>query len=137
MRNVKGVFTMELAMVLVFVASLFVIQVNSTVAVSNRGKLQRISYSLATILSERKELFNDEGHMCKSEANCKEALRMLYSIAKASMSRMSGEFKPQKLGLQIEELRKTKSHFLHSKRSIGDIRAVSYTHLTLPTTFVM
>lgn len=118
----RGIFTIELAMILVFASGLFVMQVNSSISIANKGKLQRVSYSLATILSERKQLFNDEGDMCKNESNCTNAINMMLDIAKSSLSRMSGTFDSNKLGIQVEELTKVNNKVTYVKKTKGQIK---------------
>ncbi|MGF1788354.1 pilus assembly protein TadF [Photobacterium swingsii] len=122
MYREKGVFTIELAMILIFASSLFVMQVNSSIAIANKGKLQRVSYSLATLLSERKQLFNDEGNMCKDETSCTKAINMMLEIAKSSLSRMSGKFNSDKLGIQVEELRRENNKISYTKKNSGLIK---------------
>lgn len=102
----RGAFTVELAFILMMVSGLFWMQINNLMAVSNKGKLDRLSYSLVNILSERRQLFGDEGYMCKDRRKCHAVRDDLYKIATASMGRMSGGFKPDEFGMRIEELRK-------------------------------
>ncbi|WP_299014186.1 tight adherence pilus pseudopilin TadF [uncultured Photobacterium sp.] len=120
-RKQNGSFTVELAIILVFVSMAFHFQINNSIAISTKGKLDRLSYSLVNILSERRQLFNDEGDMCSDRRKCSAVLDDMLDIAKASLGRTSGEFNPDKLGIRIEELRKEKSNKFYTVRTAGSL----------------
>lgn len=114
-------------MVLVLLTSMFAVQINAMIAITNKGKLDRVTYSLVSILAERKQFFSDEGDMCADSKNCQRVMSDLLKIAISSLGRMSGEFDEKKLSMQVEELRRVGSSRIYNKRIIG---SVSGCHIT-------
>ncbi|CCN71200.1 tight adherence pilus pseudopilin TadF [Vibrio nigripulchritudo] len=100
----KGAFTIELALILAFVAGFFALQVNYVVATAKKGQMDRLAYSLASVLSERRELFRDEGNICRRSGECNQLIEDMHSIAESAMTRMSNVFVPSRFGIRIEEL---------------------------------
>nr|WP_216602711.1 tight adherence pilus pseudopilin TadF [Vibrio europaeus] len=98
-----GSFAVELALVLVFASGLFLVVVNYMLAINKKGQLDRASYSLTTILSERKQLFSSDLDICAG--NCRRTEQTTYSIASASMKRMIPNFDKSKFGMRIDEIR--------------------------------
>ncbi|BDU36998.1 tight adherence pilus pseudopilin TadF [Vibrio nigripulchritudo] len=105
MRNKqRGAFSVELALILAFVASFFALQVNFVIATSNKGQMDRLAYSLVSVLSERRELFRDEGNICQLPKDCEELVEEFYDIGLSAMRRMSNVFDSDRFGIRIEEL---------------------------------
>ncbi|MGD8170569.1 tight adherence pilus pseudopilin TadF [Vibrio sp. TRT 21S02] len=101
----KGSFTVELALVLVFASGIFLAVVNYMLAVNQKGQLDRATYSLTTILAERKQLFSDDLDVCAG--NCNRTKNTLFSIASSSLRRMTPTFDKTKFGMRIDEIRLT------------------------------
>lgn len=98
-----GAFTVELALVLMVFAGLFVAIANHLLAVDRKGQLDRATYSLTTILAERKQLFDANLDICAGD--CRETEHVSFSIVSASLKRMSQSFDKTKLGMRIDEIR--------------------------------
>lgn len=103
MHRQNGSFTVELAMVLVFASGIFLVVVNHMLAINKKGQLDRATYSLTTILSERKQLFSDSLDVCSG--NCSKTKNTTFSIAASSLKRMIPNFDKTKLGMRIDEIR--------------------------------
>ncbi|SON52727.1 putative Flp pilus assembly protein TadF [Vibrio tapetis subsp. tapetis] len=99
----KGSFAVELAMVLVFASGIFLVVVNYMIAINKKGQLDRATYSLTTILSERKQLFDADMNICAG--NCRKTENTAFVIASASMKRMIPNFDKTKFGMRIDEIR--------------------------------
>ncbi|WP_019350937.1 tight adherence pilus pseudopilin TadF [Vibrio splendidus] len=101
----QGSFMVELALVLVFFSSLLAIHINYTLAINKKGQLDRVAYSLLTILSERRQLYTGELDMCGFEGkHCDTEIEKFYDIAKSSMNRMIPDFDDSKLGMRVAQI---------------------------------
>ncbi|CCN46126.1 conserved hypothetical protein [Vibrio nigripulchritudo MADA3029] len=120
MRNKqRGAFSVELALILAFVASFFALQVNFVIATSNKGQMDRLAYSLVSVLSERRELFRDEGNICQLPKNCNDLVAELHQVGVSAMKRMSNVFDSRRFGIRIEELVVYPDRTIYSKREKG------------------
>ena len=108
-NNAKGVFLIELAIVLVCISGILIMILNHLVAFNSKGQLDRAAYSLATILSERKQLFDDELNLCHDAQSCNVEVENAYNFVTASLGRMNKSFDKGKFGLRIDELNLTTS----------------------------
>ncbi|MDW2173233.1 tight adherence pilus pseudopilin TadF, partial [Vibrio sp. 1567] len=52
-----GAFIVELALVLLFFGSIIAMHINYTIAVNKKGQLDRVVYSIVSVISERRQLF--------------------------------------------------------------------------------
>ncbi|WED24574.1 hypothetical protein L3Q72_17010 [Vibrio sp. JC009] len=118
-RKQKGVFIIELSIILVFLSALCAMQINIMIATSKKGQMERLAYSLVGILSEREEFFRDKGNMCESPTFCTILADELYDIAIKSMERMSSSFDSSDFGFQIEEYIKSEHENKYSVRRRG------------------
>lgn len=94
----KGNFTVEFAIVGVAFSFLIIFSADVIVKLSLKGKLDRLSYSVANILKERTQFYNDSYTLSKAET------RTLNTIAKQSMRRTSQNFDGKRWGMHIEAL---------------------------------
>lgn len=102
----RGSFVVEFALVLVVFSSLFAMVVNYSVAINTKGQLDRVAYSLATIVAERRQLFNSSLDVCEPEnsGDCSQRGNDLYSLVSASMASMMPNFDQTKFGLRVEQV---------------------------------
>lgn len=105
-RVQRGSFVVEFALVLVFFSGLFGMLVNYSIAINTKGQLDRVAYSLATIVAERRQLFNSSLDVCFPEqaGDCKKQAEEFYALVSASMGRMMSNFDKTKFGLRIEQV---------------------------------
>lgn len=115
-QNVKGVFTIELAIVLAIMSGTFVLVLNHLMAFSKKGPLDRAAYSLVTILSERTQLFDENVELCSTSAACDQLAEDAFTITTNSMRRMNQSFDIGKLGMRIDQV--SISHSFDSKGNI-------------------
>ncbi|WCE32564.1 tight adherence pilus pseudopilin TadF [Vibrio sp. SCSIO 43137] len=98
----KGVFTIELAFGLLFLSGMLVIVLNHLLVFNKKGALDRAAYSVATIISERKQLFNNKMSLCSDDNSCQSEAKTAYDIVVASLRRMDTTFDKSKLGMRID-----------------------------------
>ncbi|WP_391090567.1 tight adherence pilus pseudopilin TadF [Vibrio sp. NH-UV-68] len=98
-----GAFAVELALVLTLLSVMSILVINHMLAINKKGQLDRATYSLVTILAERKQLFNSNLDICAGD--CRETEQATYSIATASLKRMIPTFDKSKFGMRIDEIR--------------------------------
>jgi len=94
----KGNFTVEFAIVGVAFSFLIIFSADVIVKLSLKGKLDRLSYSVANILKERTQFYNDNYTLSEAETST------LNTIAKQSMRRTSQNFDGKRWGMHIEAL---------------------------------
>ncbi|CAM3035727.1 MULTISPECIES: tight adherence pilus pseudopilin TadF [Moritella] len=94
----KGNFTVEFAIVGVAFSFLIIFSADVIVKLSLKGKLDRLSYSVANILKERTQFYNDSYTLSEAETST------LNTIAKQSMRRTSQNFDGKRWGMHIEAL---------------------------------
>lgn len=94
----KGNFTIEFAMIGVFLSLIFVFSSDVIIKMSIKGKLDRLSYSLVSVLKERTQLYGAGGFITRSEATA------ISDIAENSLQRTLSSYDSSKFGLIIEEL---------------------------------
>ncbi|USD66700.1 ATP-binding protein [Vibrio sp. SCSIO 43136] len=90
-------FMIEFAVVGLFMSLLIVFSGDVIIKLSTQGKLDRLSFSAASILKERTQLYNGEFVMLGSEADA------MHTIISASLGRSMGNFDAASLGVRIEE----------------------------------
>ncbi|TKF17891.1 pilus assembly protein TadF [Vibrio genomosp. F6] len=101
----KGSFSVELALVLVFFSSFLAIHINYTIAINKKGQLDRATYSLLSLLSERKQFYSGEINMCGfNGTHCNSEIKKVFDIAKNSMKRMVPSFDESELGLKVTQV---------------------------------
>ncbi|USD38921.1 tight adherence pilus pseudopilin TadF [Ferrimonas sp. SCSIO 43195] len=107
MANSKGVFTVELAMVLLVLSGFFAMQVNYMIAVAKKGALDRAAFSAVTLVSERRQFFDDEGQMCGTNGNdaskCASLVSDIEAIVAAGLARSMASFDASALVVVVEE----------------------------------
>jgi tight adherence protein F len=93
----RGVFAIEFALIGVFFAALLVMTEDVVVKQSIKGKLDRLSYSLANIIRERTQLYAQSTNLELAQAND------LLKIAKRSLNETMSSYDDSKLGLKVEQ----------------------------------
>ncbi|QFI38752.1 ATP-binding protein [Moritella marina ATCC 15381] len=93
-----GNFTVEFAIVGVMFSLILVFSTDVIIKLSLKGKLDRLSYSVANILRERTQ-FQYENYVLANKE-----VEILNRIAKSSMRRTSHNFDGKRWGLSIEAL---------------------------------
>ncbi|MCF7361903.1 pilus assembly protein TadF [Vibrio diazotrophicus] len=104
LKKQQGVFIVEFLIVLVLATSLTVVVANHMLVLNQKGQLNRTSYSLATIVSER-SLFDSELRLCGSAMQCLAFVDTVHSIAVSTLNRTMGNFEVNKLGVRLSEVR--------------------------------
>ena len=94
----QGNFTIEFAIVGVIFSLLIVFSADVIIKLSLKGKLDRLSYSMANILKERTQFQKENYTLSGQEATT------LNTIAKQSMRRTSQSFDGKRWGMRIEAL---------------------------------
>ena len=94
----RGNFSIEFAIVGVCFSLLLIFASDLVVKMSTKGKLDRLSFSAASILKERTQLYDE-----KSSSNYSQA-KQIYDITSLSLSRMSNTFSLDRFGIQLEEM---------------------------------
>ncbi|SGY85494.1 tight adherence pilus pseudopilin TadF [Moritella viscosa] len=94
----KGNFTVEFAIVGVAFSFLIIFSADVIVKLSLKGKLDRLSYSVANILKERTQFQKEDYTLSDKE------ISTLNTIAKQSMRRTSLNFDGKRWGMRIEAL---------------------------------
>lgn len=101
----KGAFTVELALVLMFISLLLAIHVNYALAINKKGQLDRATYSLLTVISERKQFYTSELNICGIQrSECRGEVDDIYVLAKSSMKRMIPNFDKSKFGMRLVQI---------------------------------
>ncbi|ENM5775859.1 tight adherence pilus pseudopilin TadF [Vibrio mimicus] len=104
-KRQRGAFMVELALVMVVFSALFAILINYSIAINKKGQLDRVAYSLTTILAERKQLFGSQFNVCNyGTSDCDRKINDLYALAASSMRRMLPTFDESQFGLRIEQV---------------------------------
>ncbi|PMN71899.1 tight adherence pilus pseudopilin TadF [Enterovibrio norvegicus] len=98
-KKQMGVFTIELAMILLAFSLIIVFSMDVVVKQTVKGKLDRLSYSLVSLLRERSQLFDGDESMTHDEATKSLAL------IERSLSSTMNTFDIQRLGMVIEQQR--------------------------------
>ncbi len=118
----RGSFTVELTLVIILISSSCLIIIDNMLAINRKGQLDRLTYSLASILSERNELFEGKLHLCDKSGTginageeCDKLSDEIFTIAKGSMQRMISNFDAEKFGIRIDEV------FIEPREIIGGV----------------
>lgn len=106
-KTMAGSFIIELAIVLVFASGFLVLLINHMIAFNHKGRLDRAAYSLVTVISERKQLFDGQLGLCVVNDTCDSVALDAFNLAAASLKRMNGSFDRSKLGMQFDEISMT------------------------------
>ncbi len=99
-----GVFMIELAIVLVFLSGIFVMLINHLMAFNKKAQLDRAAYSLVTIISERKQLFENDLQLCSNTESCNVVAKNAFKMVSYSLARMNSTFDVNKLGMRIDQV---------------------------------
>ena len=103
-RKQKGIFIVELSLVLLVFSLLFVFSMDIILKLSHQSKLDRTSHSIASILAERRQLFNGNDLLCSTaDRGCQQAVDQMYLMAKNSLARMFTDFDVKKMTMIIEQ----------------------------------
>lgn len=94
-RQIAGNFAVEFAIVGIFFSLLLVFSGDIIIKLSLKGKLERLSFSMASVVKERKELFGDDYTVTQADIN------NIYNISVASMERTYGAFDQNKYGFNL------------------------------------
>lgn len=91
----RGNFTVEFAIVGVFFALLIAFSGDVVMKLSIKGKLDRLAYSMVSILKERTELFGEDYALTNDLSSS------LFNIAQNSLSRLMSDFSVDKFGMVV------------------------------------
>lgn len=92
----KGTFTIEFAIVGLFLSLLFIFAGDMTIKLAHKGKLDRLSYSLVNILKERTQLYGKDFQIKQSQIDS------IVNIATDSLRRTVQQFEDANFGYLIE-----------------------------------
>lgn len=95
-KHNKGNFTVELAIIGVFFSLLIAFSGDVIIKLSIKGKLDRMAYSAASIVKERKQLFDDEYQVENTERD------YAYNIVSRSLQRTISDFSTDKFGFSLD-----------------------------------
>ncbi|WP_394209275.1 tight adherence pilus pseudopilin TadF [Enterovibrio calviensis] len=95
----RGVFIIELTMILLVLSLIIVFTMDVVVKQTVKGKLDRLSYSLVSLLRERSQLFEGNETMTFDEA------AKSFSLIQRSLNSTMGNFDISRLGMVIEQQR--------------------------------
>ncbi|SJL82798.1 tight adherence pilus pseudopilin TadF [Vibrio palustris] len=101
--NQSGNFTIEFAIVGIFFGLLLVFSADLIIKINMKGTLERLSYSMASVVKERTQLFNTNSK--NDSANYKltsDQAIDAYSITVNSLKRTLGSFNENKFGFDIQ-----------------------------------
>jgi tight adherence protein F len=93
----KGTFAIEFAIVGLFLGILLMVTIDSTIKISTKGKLDRLSFSSVNLLKERTQLYNESYLTTQADAN------LVFDVVKSSFGRTLANFDSTKFGALIEE----------------------------------
>lgn len=93
----RGNFTVEFSIVGVFLSLLIVFTGDLIMKLSMKGKLERLSYSIASVIKERTQLFEEEEYAVDDD-QAKEA----YQIVVNSLNRSMGHFDQDDFGFDLK-----------------------------------
>lgn len=102
-KQQTGAFIIEFALLSTFLGLLFLFSIDAAIKLSVKGKLDRLSHSIVSIVKERTELYG--GRFNINESGRKEATQ-LFNIAKGSLQRTIGAYNDTsniQFGMLIEE----------------------------------
>ena len=133
-RKQKGIFIVELSLVLLVFSVLFVFSMDIILKLSYQSKLDRTSHSIASILVERRQLFNGNDLLCSTaDRGCQQAVEQMYLMAKNSLARMSTDFDVKKMTMVIEQQQFKKNKPSHYYVKWLPKKATNCTFLALKT----
>jgi tight adherence protein F len=118
----RGVFSVEFALIAVFFSVLLVFSGDVIIKLSTKGKLDRLSYSLVSIIKERSKLYPVDSTLTQAEieaeadTNTDAEVDDIYLIASRSLARTMGSFEPASLGMRVEQIT------YNPDRQIEDVR---------------
>lgn len=100
----KGVFTIELALVSLVFTTLLIFAADITLKYAFQAKLDRLSYSLVSLVKERTALYSDPNDaMHKNDLLSDAQGNELFIISLNSLKRTITNFNPNKYFIKIEE----------------------------------
>ncbi|MET2954529.1 tight adherence pilus pseudopilin TadF [Vibrio harveyi] len=100
-----GAFIVELALVLLFFGSIIAMHINYTIAVNKKGQLDRVVYSIVSVISERRQLFANELDICGAGGKqCETHMNNSFDMAKGMLKRTLPDFDENDLGMRVIEL---------------------------------
>ena len=102
-RRQQGAFIIEFALLSTFLGLLLLFSIDITIKLSVKGKLDRLSHSIVSIVKERTELY--DGRFNIDQSGRKEATQ-LFNIAKHSLQRTIGAYTDSSsipFGMLLEE----------------------------------
>ncbi|MDG3085985.1 tight adherence pilus pseudopilin TadF [Vibrio hannami] len=103
-KKQKGAFVVEFAILSLFLGTLFLFSIDVAIKLSVKGKLDRLSYSIVSLVKERTQLYGGDFNITQAQAD------QLLIIANNSLARTFNEFDEdgngveERFGMVIEEL---------------------------------
>lgn len=97
-KSQQGVYAIEFVIFISFFCALLLFSEQVVAQISIKGQLDRLSFSLVSILRERTQLYNSDYTVSKNDATA------LYTIAKNSLARTLPSYKSSNFGAVIEGL---------------------------------
>ena len=93
----RGAFAIEFALVGLFLGLLLMVAIDSTVKISTKGKLDRLSFSSVNLLKERTQLYGESYTTSQADAD------LVVDVVTNSFGRTIASFDSSKFGVLIEE----------------------------------
>ncbi len=88
-----GAFIAELALVLLFLVQSLPC-ISTTIAVNKKGQLDRVVYSIVSVISERRQLFANELNICENGRHCEAQVNNAFYMAKGMLKRTLPDLMP-------------------------------------------
>lgn len=95
--NQTGVFTIEFAIVGLLLGVLIMFTGDVLVKLSMKGKLDRLSYSAASLVKERTQLYGEDYVTTGADAD------IVFTVISRSLERTTGQYELERFGMVIEE----------------------------------
>lgn len=96
----SGTFSVEFAIIGVFFSIMLVFSGDIIIKLATKGKLERLSFSLVSILKERSALYG--GEFAPKNAVAEAEAKQLQAIAENSLSRTLGGWEASNFGILVE-----------------------------------
>ncbi|MCL9783357.1 ATP-binding protein [Vibrio sp. S4M6] len=94
----SGIYAIEFALITTVICLILIFSFQAVASLSIKGQLERLSFSLVSILRERTQLYNGNYTLTQPEANA------LYTIAQNSLNRTLSGYDDSNFGAVIEGL---------------------------------
>lgn len=93
----KGTFSIEFTLVATGFILILAFTSDVVANISTKGRLDRLSYSIVSVLKERTQLYNESDVLQSAQID------QMYSLVNQILTRSMGNYDPNKLGMYFEQ----------------------------------